>query len=842
MSHGSRRPLRKSALLPAVAAAGIALGALGRDPVAAIAGMAGPDETAAPVPVAMETAAPASAAFEFPREAAAIRRELAADPPAGVTAELVDRLGIAGSPTDVDALLPLSEDPNQRVSAAAIGALGRIGGRRAVERLATMARSNDGNVNSIATHALGLSSDPRAEAVLQDLAGHPDSWRRQAAYEALALRGGERARRAIHKAFATCPPGEAWMVASAVALLGGAADRRLLVSVATSAHDPRAEAAMWALASMTGPGTDDLLLVIARGATGTRRNSALGALAAVRDPRAVELLVEAWDQGQQYRYTVVQALGQSKAEGALDALLALMDRARPDQAPWIVDALAARPEPGAREILLSLAREPGPQGQHALAALSRLGAEGVADLLVARFDEQGQLPPPDALAYLALHGGEQGWSLLEEVLAEGNGNDRNSVVWALQARGDQDAADRLIDLVRDADSWTSSTAMSALEGMGEQARDGLRAVLLEQVRADDASLAAYGPTLARLGGDEARDLLVARMKDGTSSERQAALTALGQMEDPSARAAMKEMLDSDDPALRGAALQTLLWSGDGEVEPGLLERALADPDPLVRSAAVGVLGGRGSPEALDRLVLLVDDPDLSIRTSALSALGATGAPEAEEALIAALHDPELSQTAMWSLQSLGSRSGAAAIRAVASDGDAEQRIAAIGVLANDPSPEAGEILAERLHGDAPGEASSALWALQSRGTTAAATAIAEMIDRLDPQADADLRFQAASSLQAIGGSVARERAEQIEEILSQPGAGAAPSGWEGEFPAGLLDGGASYGFLGGSLPVDLQGIGPFPDLVLDEGDVGYPDGDSPEAWDEEPEPLPQSID
>jgi HEAT repeat protein len=756
-------------MFAAVALPSAAIGALGNGFVNEVQAFFGGNGEGSAAPTRLITPTvrlDPSQAIDFPRQADALRRALDSDPATGATAELVARLGIVGDRSDVPRLLDLGEHPNQAVSMAALQSLGRLGGPRAIRRLTTVAKSEDATHNAAAVAALGLSSDPRAVEVLEDLSRHADAWRRQQALDALAVRGGARARAAIHRAFLKANSGDAWASANAVATLGGPADKRLLIAAATSPHDPRADAALWALATLSGPDTDELLIRMAETATGPRRSTAISVLASVTDPRAVEVLLDLWDRSPVNRYDVINALGASEAPGALDGLLTLLGEGRTDQAVWLASALAARPEETAREVLRVLASEEGPLADAALSSLTTLGDPSAVTRLLARFDEDGRLPPADTLTFLATRGGDEGWQLIEEVLAEGSQSDRANVVWALQARGDEDAATRLLDLVDTSDSWTASSAIGALEGMGEFARDGLRTILLQRLE-DGTDFAAVSSTLGRLGGDEVREALVKRLDDGTDGERWSAISALGQMDDPSARAALEAMIDDADPTIRNTALSTLLWSGSQQIPPEMLDKALLDEDVTVRTTAIAALANQPGPEGIDRLLEFVDDDDPSIRVTAISTLGSSGDPRAEDVLISVLDDPDLSQSAMWGLQSLGTDEGRAAIRNLAAHSDdPERRVAALGMLGQDPSSEAGDVLAASLHADDAGEASAALFALQARGNSSAAEAIATLLDEIDPDDDPHgMLWQVASALQGIGGRVAREHADQLEDIL-----------------------------------------------------------------------------
>ncbi len=725
-----------------------------------------------PAPLPTHAALPAARTRQFPREAAALRRALDASAAPSTLVELVERLGILGDPSDFDRLAELAEHPNPGVSSAAMRALARVGGDRSIDRLTVFARGNDDVVSVAALQALGLAESPQAVDVLLEVAGKASDWRQNVALQALATRGGSRARAALHRGLKKAPANDAYSWAQAVASLGEPDDRLLLMTLA-GGSGPRADAALNALAGLGSADSDSLLIALAQTATGNRRLTALTALGSVRDPRAVDVLVGALTGNSGVRGAAVGALGVSRAHGALDGLLLSLDGARANEAWQITAALASRPEAQARAVLKLLATEAGPLADAALAALAQEGDAVVGELLIAAFDERGELPPESTYHFLAVHGGEAGWSLLEEILADGSTNDRNSVIYALQARGDEHAVTRLLDIAASEDTWVASTAIGALEGLGDDARDSLRGILLQRVQdGDDASFGDTAASLARLGGDEVRDMLVGRLQDGTQNERSAALMALGQMDDAGAHDALQQTLGSDDPELRRQAFDALVWSGQ-PLDRDTVTDLLADPDPTMRSQAITALANLGDPASVEQLMALSADDDVSVRMTAVSALGNLGGPEAETGLLAAMEDPELFDTALWSLSSLGTSDARQAIRDAVGSDDPVQRASAIGALGNDRSGASRDLLVGALRDTDQGVVGAALSQLQMQGSSTAAAAVAELLVGLDDGDDPfGVRWQAANTLQSLGGGVAREHRELIDSILG--------SGWGDE--------------------------------------------------------------
>lgn len=717
--------------------------------------------TPARLPTVRAVAVSAPLRLQLPRDAAPVRDALAEDPAPALARELLTRLGVLGDPDDFDLVADWTEHPQPLVAAAAWESLGRIGGPRALDRLRTVAGSSDRQAAALAITGLAVHEGDGAHAALLGLLRDGDEWTRGQTMAALAVRGGAQARRALHAALLGAPT-DAWAAAQAVAALGGREDIRLLARLATG-KDPRRDAALSALATRGGKEVDDVLLELAESARGVARVGVIDALGSVRDRRAVPLLRAALGESFSVQDAALRALGRSRAPGAFDVLLEAVDRVRLAASWQLCEALMQRPEPAARDTLLRLAQAGGPRGEQALATLANAGDARVLALMVERFEQDGRLPPENTLWQLART--PDGWDLLEEVLADGSLSERNSVVWALQSRGDADAVDRLLALARD-DDMLAPSAWSALEAMGEEAQDGLRSLLLERLDGTQQELLSVGPSLARLGGAEVVEALSTRLVDADGDLRVQLVGLLAQVDDPVARATARAALDDVDPAHRGATFEALLWSPEGP-DPAFVQLGLLDADPLVRAAAL-----RAAPQSVlasaEELGPHLQDADLGVRAAALDALTQLGGPEAEAMLIQSLQDPELAGSAAWGLGNASGTAARAALRDAAGAGSPEVRAAAIGALSLDASDEARGLLAAALVDDAPGVASAATSALLSRGARRDAEALAAAFDALPD--DAPARWEIASALQSLGGPEARAR----QEALTAAAGGGAP--------------------------------------------------------------------
>jgi len=185
----------------------------------------------------------------------------------------------------------------------------------------------------------------------------------------------------------------------------------------------------------------------------------------------------------------------------------------------------------------------------------------------------------------------------------------------------------------------------------------------------------------RLGGPDAKATVYKRLGDKSESVRESALTFVDRLGKADAldvigkavkdesvrvrRAAMwkltslhaglealpiveKAMWDSD-PQVRTRVFAILqeVGASDGMASPkeravviAVLRKGMTNPDPKIRSGSAWVMGVVGGAEVVPYLERAIEDKDLNVRSSALSGLAQIGSKKAVELLRKALGDPE----------------------------------------------------------------------------------------------------------------------------------------------------------------------------------------------------------
>ncbi len=136
------------------------------------------------------------------------------------------------------------------------------------------------------------------------------------------------------------------------------------------------------------------------------------------------------------------------------------------------------------------------------------------------------------------------------------------------------------------------------------------------------------------------EYLLQRLRSDDPDEREEAVEALGQYQDPNLIEPLVEiMLKQKSGEVRSAAAIVLFRMGNEKSRDAFL-KALKDPDISVRLIASGALYKFGDPKALDLLAKALKDPSQEIRFSAVAILSELGDAKSIELLKTVLQDPD----------------------------------------------------------------------------------------------------------------------------------------------------------------------------------------------------------
>ncbi len=207
------------------------------------------------------------------------------------------------------------------------------------------------------------------------------------------------------------------------------------------------------------------------------------------------------------------------------------------------------------------------------------------------------------------------------------------------------------------------------ELVGDEDRD-MRALGMEQVR-------------EAAPGEEATKRFVGLLSDLEPEAKAELVEALGERADAAARPAILELVDSDQPAVRSAALRALAGLGVVDDVPLLAEKAAAGPAEEQQAAQRSLVRLRAE-KTDDAIVATLADARAEVRAELLKALAARNAKQALPAVFecAAEPDPVVRLAALDALRYLadeGQVSELVTIVQTAED-EAQRRKAALALL------------------------------------------------------------------------------------------------------------------------------------------------------------------
>jgi HEAT repeat protein len=322
--------------------------------------------------------------------------------------------------------------------------------------------------------------------------------------------------------------------------------------------------------------------------SGVRRNAA-DALGEIKDPRAVEPLIAALKDRDDYdlRQSVTSAL-RAIGTPAVEPLIAALKG--PDDSHvrgYAANALGIVQDPSAVEPLIAALKDTD-SGVRSVAAwaLGRIKDPRAVGPLIAALKDSNEHVRESAAEALAFDIGTPAVTPLIAALKDSDAQVRDYGVWALGRIKDHRAVEPLIAALTDANSDVRRNAAVSL-GLIEDAR--------------------------------ARDSLTAALKDTDADVRASAADALGYIKAPPAVKPLTALKDTDAPV--GQKVDEALGQiKDSRVVEDLIT-ALKDPNSSKRESSVLALWEIRDPRAVVPLTAaLKDDPDFRVRTSAATAL------------------------------------------------------------------------------------------------------------------------------------------------------------------------------------------------------------------------------
>lgn len=695
--------------------------------------------------------------------------------------DAVELLGWAGTDDDVAWLEAVARSGDPTLEGVAIEALGRIGTPGAVDVL--LGLEQDDRLGPSAMSALGSAGHPRAVARLLERLDDPRT-SGQAAW-ALARVDDPALAHRVAAALGRARPNEVAGLAEALASFPGDQARELLLAELDAGSALRRDAALAALARAGDPLVLPILLGDLEQGSRQRQARAAASLGDYGDPSVADALYRAVIAGdREVQSAAVGSLGRLPGKKARARLLDLID-AGPDQAA--TQAVWSLPRPEDDDAVALLTQVWKRRSWNVRQAISwRLldapwtrGDVPEAVLALARAELAD--PPPGgssgAPGFLLDHGDADDLAAVEALLRDGPTGTRSRIVDDL-AEWPGPVADRMLaTALDDPDAGVRDAAVRAMLRRGT-APETLEAPLVAALNEGRSQYGRIEQLLMELGTPGGRAAVEARLRGGTTRERQAAIQALAWSGAPEGLDALRRHAEeTDDPQERMQIVQSLLWSPDG-ADPELAEELIADGDPGLRSVGVQALANSG-PQGRDRLLQLADDDDPDLRRDAVAALANHPSPEVEALMMRSLDDPDLGPNALSALAQIGSGAARAAVERVASGhDDPSLRSTALNQLAWSGSARAPELLEAAVDDDDPMVRQSAVGALESTGSSRSAAVLAALLD----DDDLDVARSAAGALQRVGGPLAADHADAIEALQDADEDGGAvggymPHGW-----------------------------------------------------------------
>lgn len=711
-----------------------------------------PSVFAAPLPCAGDT--------DDPREAALLCLD-----DDDYSREALNLLAWTGTEADVERILPFLEE-----SSWAISALVGIGGPAARQAILDTAANPRSYSWESAVQALGALGGDDALALLTQYAADPDVG--GYASDGLARLGTPAALAAVTELFRSANAEmPAYWYADSLRKFpkdSGAAD--VLWDSIAKKQWPQSEEALHMLAKMQDPRVMKAVEQRLASPYEDVRASAFEALTEMPADKGLPLLREHLAKGDA-----------EDAEDVAETMLSLDPSTRAELVQFVKDgpedhadgvAEAIWPFVGAHDVTEALAMAKARPGKIADRLRENLfiqtwnvGAvpDAVLDEARKELDRPAEKVDSRVLSVLLRGAVSADRSRLVQLAESGPTPWRVLAIDALAEQPGKATDDLLLGWVFDGNSDVADAAISAFDSRSPEARDRLAAAL---VATPAVHASSWSPREDRLayGGKAGRDVLVEQIRNGTGTERDAAISALVDTERRADLDQLMKLAPDLDADGRERVLVAVL---DSERAPlALVVELLDDADDDLATSAIEALVEAEPPDALDRLDKIVRAKKRSddVREAALEGVADLAPADLEARLERYIDKAPLSETALTELVELGSKKALETVMNVArTHADPETRVAALDAFWTNTGGPVTDLFIELLDDPADDVRASALSALGRVGSTRAAK-VAEARLKSDDKTKA---VEAAEVLLDLGGAPAARNDARIRKLAKE---------------------------------------------------------------------------
>ncbi len=237
---------------------------------------------------------------------------------------------------------------------------------------------------------------------------------------------------------------------------------------------------------------------------------------------------------------------------------------------------------------------------------------------------------------------------LLKIFEESDSCTRAKVAEALGKIGDQEAIKPLILHLNDNSYDVQAKVIGAL---GELGNTLAVTPLIKKLNSENKNVIWETIiSLGKLRDREAIEPLIPFLDNPNPKIRLKVLDAFEKISDPSIVTNLLTTLEDDDPNIRAKTVEILGLIGDKNISHYLLKKL--DDVQLVRLEAIRALGILRDPEALDKLLDLLNNEPINSKKEIILALGKIGNKKAVKPILELAEEAELRGTILWALSEI----------------------------------------------------------------------------------------------------------------------------------------------------------------------------------------------